>query len=86
MVKLSCKNYGFECDFEVEGDVPKVIEEFGKHTLEEHGIDYGKESLMQFILRKGWPKNFLISWMLKNFIIIVDLWIIFWEVWEFILN
>jgi len=86
MVKLSCKNYGFECDFEVEGDVPKVIEEFGKHTLEEHGIDYGKESLMQFILRKGWPKNFLISWMLKNFIIIVDLWIIFWEVWELILN
>jgi hypothetical protein len=42
--------------------------------------------LMQFILRKGWPKNFLISWMLKNFIIIVDLWIIFWEVWELILN
>lgn len=57
MVKLSCKNYGFECDFEVEGEVSKVIEEFGNHTLDEHGIDYGKESLMQFILRKGWPKK-----------------------------
>ena len=43
MVKLACKDYGFECDFEVEGDASKVIEEFGKHTLEEHGIDYGKE-------------------------------------------
>jgi len=53
MVKLACKDYGFECDFEVEGDASKVIEEFGKHTLEEHGIDYGKESLIQFILRKG---------------------------------
>ena len=55
MVKLSCKNYGFECDFEVEGEAPKVIEEFGKHTLDEHGIDYGKESLMQFILKKPDP-------------------------------
>ncbi len=53
MVKLSCKNYGFECDFEVEGDKSQVIEEFGNHTLDEHGIDYGKEALMQFILRKG---------------------------------
>ena len=61
MVKLACKDYGFECDFEIEGDASKVIEEFGEHTLEEHWIDYGKESLMQFILRKGWLKNFLIS-------------------------
>jgi len=36
MVKLSCKNYGFECDFEVEGEVSKVIEEFGNHTLEKN--------------------------------------------------
>ncbi len=53
MVKLSCKNYEFECDFEADGEASKVIEEFGAHTLDEHGIDYGKESLMQFILRKG---------------------------------
>lgn len=52
-MKLTCRNYGFECDFEVEGDSSKVIEEFGDHTLEEHGIECGKESLMQFILRKG---------------------------------
>ena len=38
----------------VEGeDVAKIIEDFGKHTEEEHGIEYSKESLMQVIMRKG---------------------------------
>ncbi|MGY5147344.1 MAG: DUF1059 domain-containing protein [Candidatus Nitrosopumilus sp. bin_7KS] len=53
MVKLKCNDYGFDCDFVVEGEVEKVLENFGKHTDEEHGIDYSKESLMQFILRKS---------------------------------
>ena len=45
---------GFECDFESKGDdVSAVIEEFGKHTDEVHGIEYSKEALMQFIMRKG---------------------------------
>jgi predicted small metal-binding protein len=54
MVKLQCKEYGFECEFSVEGeDVPKIIEDFGKHTEQEHGIEYSKESLMQVIMRKS---------------------------------
>ena len=54
MVKLRCKDYGFECDFHVEGeDAVQVIIDFGKHTDEEHGIEYSKESLMQIIMRKG---------------------------------
>ena len=53
MVKLTCCDYGFECDFKVEGDIEDVIAEFAKHTLDEHGIEYSKEALMQFILRKG---------------------------------
>ena len=53
-IKLSCKDYGFECNFEIEGDEPaEVIQKFGKHTDEEHGIEYSKESLMQFIIRKS---------------------------------
>ena len=52
MVRLRCSDYGFECDFVSEGEVEKVIEEFGKHMDEEHGIDYSKEALMQFILRQ----------------------------------
>lgn len=54
VVKLSCKDYGFECNYEIEGDdAAVVIENFGKHTDEEHGIEYSKESLMQFIIRKS---------------------------------
>ncbi|CAD6526171.1 conserved hypothetical protein [metagenome] len=52
MAKLKCSDYGFECEFISEGEIEKVIEEFGKHTDEVHGIDYSKEALMQFILRK----------------------------------
>jgi predicted small metal-binding protein len=52
MAKLKCADYGFECDFVVEGQIEQVIEEFGKHTEDTHGIDYSKEALMQFILRK----------------------------------
>ncbi|QDI89745.1 DUF1059 domain-containing protein [Candidatus Nitrosopumilus sp. SW] len=53
MAKLKCSDYGFDCDFNVEGDTEKIIEEFGTHTEDEHGIDYPKEALMQFILRKS---------------------------------
>lgn len=53
MAKLRCNDYGFECDFVSEGDIEAVIKEFGRHSEEEHGIDYSKESLMQIILRKA---------------------------------
>ena len=52
MAKLKCSDYGFECDYVAEGQIEDVIVEFGKHTEEVHGIDYSKEALMQFILRK----------------------------------
>jgi len=53
MAKFTCRDYGFECDFVVEGDdIAKVMEEYGKHSCDEHGIEYSKEALMQFILRK----------------------------------
>lgn len=52
MAKLRCSDYGFECDFVSEGEMEDVINVFGKHTDEEHGIEYSKEALMQFILRQ----------------------------------
>ncbi len=52
MAKLRCSDYGFECDYIAEGEVEQVIDGFKKHTLEEHGIDYSKETLMQFITRE----------------------------------
>ncbi len=51
MVKLSCSHYGYDCDFVADGNADDVISKFGDHTLNEHGIDYSKEALMQFILR-----------------------------------
>lgn len=53
MAKLTCRDYGFECDFVAEGEIEPVIKEFGQHTEEVHGIDYSKEALMQVILRKS---------------------------------
>ena len=60
MSRLACRDYGFECDFIAEGDdIAKVIVEYSKHSAEEHGIEYSKEALMQFILRKGWKAKFI---------------------------
>ncbi len=53
MAKLCCVDYGFECEFvaETEND-SELVKQFAKHTDEVHGIEYSKEALMQFILRK----------------------------------
>ena len=53
MAKLKCSDYGYDCDFVVEGEIEHVIEKFGQHMDEEHGIDYTQEALMQIILRKS---------------------------------
>jgi len=37
MIKFSCLDYGFDCEFFAEGDdAAKVIEEFGKHSCIHH--------------------------------------------------
>ena len=54
LTKLRCADYGFECNFEAEdNNIAALIEKFAKHTLDEHGIEYSKEALTQFILRLG---------------------------------
>lgn len=54
MPRLVCRDYGFDCEFVADGqDVSKVIDEYSKHSTDEHGIEYSKEALMQFIIRKG---------------------------------
>ncbi len=52
MGKLKCRDYGFECDFVAEGEMEKVVDDFRAHTDDVHGIDYSKEVVMQFLLRK----------------------------------
>lgn len=53
MTKLCCVDYGFECAFAAESDdMSEMIDNFAKHTTDQHGIEYSKEVLMQFMLRK----------------------------------
>ena len=53
-IKLACKDYGFECEYEAEGESgQKMIEQLRAHFEEEHGIDYSSEFLIQMIMNKG---------------------------------
>ena len=52
MSVLNCRYYGFECNYEMEGDIKKITDEFKNHITKEHKIDYPKEILMKTILRK----------------------------------
>ena len=51
MVKISCKNYGFDCKFEVEGSETDAINKFQKHSMVIHGIEYSAGTLNQIIMR-----------------------------------
>ena len=54
MGKLDCSDYGFECGFVAEGEnITELITKFGRHSSDEHGIDYPREALMLFIIRQG---------------------------------
>ena len=50
MAKFVCRDYGYDCDFIAEGTNDEVSAAFGKHSEEEHGIEYSKETLTKFML------------------------------------
>jgi len=50
MAKLVCADYGYDCNFEIEGASDDVAEKFRVHSEEEHGIEYSKETLTKFML------------------------------------
>ena len=53
VIKLVCKDYGYDCDFVTKGEnVEDVMKEFGKHSDEEHGLWYSDESLKQIVQNK----------------------------------
>ncbi|MCH9658532.1 DUF1059 domain-containing protein [archaeon] len=52
MVKMTCSDYGFECDFVIEIDSQNSLEQFGTHMVQIHGIEYQKESLMTMLTSK----------------------------------
>ncbi len=54
MIKLACKEYGFECEYVVEGECDtKLIEQLRSHFDAEHGIDYSSEFVIQMVMNKG---------------------------------
>ena len=52
MTKLECSDYGFECDFVIDVESQDLLEQFGKHMTQFHGIEYQKESLMTMLASK----------------------------------
>ena len=51
--ELDCKNYGFDCDYSIaDSDMNKVINDFQKHTSENHYIEYPEGVLMRFLTDK----------------------------------
>jgi len=53
MVKISCSNYGFNCEFDSENN-SMVIEKYQKHSIDEHGIEHNEEALEQLLIRKNY--------------------------------
>lgn len=51
MVKISCKNYGFDCKFEIDTSEADAINRFQKHSMVVHGIEYSSGTLNQIVMR-----------------------------------
>ena len=52
MSVLNYRHNGFECNYEMEGDVKTIVDEFKNHITKEHRVNYPKEILTNVILRK----------------------------------
>ncbi|MCH7758049.1 MAG: DUF1059 domain-containing protein [Thaumarchaeota archaeon] len=53
--KLRCSEYGFECDFTLEGEKSiQLLEKLKAHFEEEHGIEYPIDAVIQMIVNRGY--------------------------------
>jgi predicted small metal-binding protein len=53
-LKLRCQDYGFECDFVLDGAKSMtLLEKLRVHFTEEHGIEYTTEVITQMIVNRG---------------------------------
>jgi len=53
-LKLSCDEYGFECDFSLEGEKSlELLEKLRVHFEEAHGIEYPIDAVIQMIVNRG---------------------------------
>jgi len=49
---IRCNDYGFDCDYTIDGMIEKIIDEYWIHMNNEHGIDYSKETIYTSIKKK----------------------------------
>lgn len=53
-LKLRCEEYGFECDFSLEGEKSlELLEKLRVHFEEAHGIEYPIDAVIQMIVNRG---------------------------------
>ena len=53
-IKLRCEDYGFECDYILEGEKStSLLEQLRGHFEEEHGIEYAAEAITQMVMNRG---------------------------------
>ena len=53
MVKVSCHDYGYDCDFTLVAEIDEAVEKYNQHSEEEHGIEYVKEDLQHRFMELG---------------------------------
>lgn len=53
-IVFECQDYGFECEFKVEGTPTiSLIEKLRDHFEDEHGINYSTDVVIQMAANKG---------------------------------
>ena len=57
-IRLACVEYGFECDFVLEGKKSlSLIKKLRDHMESEHGIDYSMDAIIQMIVNMGHSRD-----------------------------
>jgi len=57
-VRLSCSDYGFECDFMIEGKKsPDLVRRLKAHFEDMHGIEYTYDAVIQMLINRGHSKD-----------------------------
>ena len=52
MSVLNYRYYGFECNYEMEGDAKIIVDEFKNHITKERRVDHPKKNSDERYLRK----------------------------------
>ncbi len=57
-IELECSDYGFECNFKLEGQKSiSLLKKLRDHFEQEHGIDYSVDAIIQMIVNKGHTRD-----------------------------